>query len=324
MPSDVEKSANGKKRVTILAYASIIFVIFLWGVYPVLTAGILEYFSGGTFSLIGSAASAVALTIICIPRLKLLNASYLRVAVPTGFAVATANLIQKIGLEYTTPSYFAFLENLSCITVPIMLYIFIKKKPGLLTCGASFLCLVACFLLSGAAEGPDGFSFGKGEILCAIAGIIYGINIAATGAFAKKLDVLLYVMIHMWVSVVVSGLTVILLDRIKINGEPVERIVFSTDWRHIAAAAALVLFFSTFGWLIRTEALKFVNASVVAVMMPFSSLVTGVVAVLAGRDNLTFGLIAGGALIIIASVISGVGDALDSKRQKLAEGGETQ
>ena len=94
MTPDVEKAQSNRRRVTVLAYASIIFVIFLWGVYPVLTAGILEFFSGGIYSLIGSAASAVALTIICIPRLKLLNASYLRVAVPTGFAVATANLIQ--------------------------------------------------------------------------------------------------------------------------------------------------------------------------------------------------------------------------------------
>ena len=65
---------------------------------------------------------------------------------------------------------------------------------------------------------------------------------------------------------------------------------------------------------IRTEALKYVNASVVAVIMPFSSVVTGVVAVCVGKDVFAPRLLLGGLAILTASILSGVGDARESKR----------
>ncbi len=309
LPDDSAKTGAASAA---LSYGGIIFVIIIWGFYPLLTAGLLEHYSGGVFTLLGAAVSAVALTLLCMPKLRLLDKSYFRVAVPTGLSVAVASLLQKIGLQYTTPTYYAFLENLSCVAVPLLLYLFIKRKPGFLTLSAAAICLCACFILSGAGAG--GFSFGKGEILCALAGITYGFNIAATGAFAKKLNALLYVMIQMWVNTAASAVTVAALDRITVGGAPVEKAVFSTDWRHLAAAAALVLGISTFGWLIRTESQKRVNASVVAVMMPFSSLVTGVASVVAGSDVFSPRLAVGGALIILSSVLSGIGDSADAAR----------
>ena len=312
-----DNSAKNGVKSPVLSYAGIIFVIIIWGFYPLLTADLLEHYSGGVFNLFGAAVSAVALTLICIPKLRLLDKSYFRVAVPTGLSVAVGNLLQKIGLQYTTPTYFAFLENLSCVAVPLLLFLFIKRKPGFLTLSAGAICLGACFILSGAGAG--GFSFGKGEILCALAGITYGFNIAATGAFAKKLNALLYVMIQMWVNTAASAVTVLALDRITVGGEPLERAVFSPDWRHLAAAAAVVLGISTFGWLIRTESQKRVNASVVAVMMPFSSLVTGVASVVAGSDVFSPRLAIGGALIILSSVLSGIGDSADAARAQKEE-----
>lgn len=315
-----EIKTDSRKRV--FAYCGIIFVIIAWGVYPIFTSDLLTYYSGGMYSFVSSLIAAVALLLICIPKRKLLNGSYFRVAVPTGFFVALANLLQKIGLQYTTPTQYAFLENLSCVVVPVLLFLFIRKRPGLLTVTASVLCLVGCFVLSGLDFSGGGVSFGKGEILCALAGVMYGVNIAATGVYAKKLNAMLYVMIQMWIHVLVSGVAAVALDRITVNGAPIEAIVFSWDWKYLFSIAVLVLSISTFGWIIRTEALKYVNASVVAVLMPFSSVVTGVVAVCVGKDLFAFHLLLGGLMILISSILSSVADVIDHQRSEIKECGE--
>lgn len=305
-----------KSNRIFLAYCGIILVIFIWGLYPIFASDLLSRYSGGMFTLASSFISAFALLIICIPKLKLLNKFYFKVAVPTGLFVALANLLQKIGLQYTTPTQYAFLENLSCVVTPVLLFFFIRKKPSVLTVTASILCFVGCFILSGLNLTGGGVAFGKGEILCALAGIMYGVNIAATGVFAKKLNAMLYVMLQMWVNVIVSVAVVFALDRITVNGAPIENIVFSWNVKDLLLIAVLVLSVSTFGWIIRTEALKFVNASVVAVMMPFSSVVTGIVAVCVGKDSFTLNLLFGGLIIVFSSVLSSVVDIRENKRKQ--------
>ena len=312
MEAENEKKVNTKRTI---AYLGIVFVILIWGLYPVLTSDLLEFYSGGMFSFTGSLVAAVSLLLLCIPKLKLLDRSYFKVALPTGFFVGLANLLQKIGLQYTTPTQYAFLENLSCVIVPLLLFLFIRKKPGALTISASVLCLIGCFILSGLDFSGGGVAFGKGELLCALAGILYGVNIAATGVYAKKLDAMLYVMIQMWMHVIVSGIAAFALDRITIGGNPIEKIVFSWDPKHLLLLAFLVLTISTLGWIIRTEALKYVNASVVAVLMPFSSVVTGVLAVCIGKDLFTLHLLLGGVIILLSSILSSVADIKENKQE---------
>lgn len=314
MNKQVENDSRIGSQKRVIAYSAIVFVVLIWGVYPIFTSDLLSFYSGGIFSFTGSLISAVALTLICVPKFRLIDRAYFRVAVLTGFFVALANLLQKIGLQYTTPTQYAFLENLSCVIVPVLLFLFVRKKPGFLTVSASVLCLIGCFILSGLDLSGGGVSFGKGEVLCALAGILYGVNIAATGVYAKRLNAMLYVMIQMWVQVLVSGSVAFALDRITANGAPIEAIVFSWDWKHLLLTAGLVLAISTFGWIIRTEALKYVNASVVAVIMPFSSVVTGVVAVCVGKDQVSWHLLSGGVIILASSILSSVDEIKENKQ----------
>ena len=82
--------------------------------------------------------------------------------------------------------------------------------------------------------------------------------------------------------------------------------------------AALTI--STLGWIIRTEALKYVNASVVAVLMPFSSVITGVLAVCIGKDIFTLHLFLGGLIILLSSILSSVADIKEAKQEAQNDG----
>ena len=315
MDVQAEKQEKPLKQKRTIAYVGIVAVVFVWGLYPIFASNLLASYSGGAFTFISSLISAVVLLPECLPRFRLLNRTYFKIAVPTGLFVGAANLMQKIGLRYTTPTRYAFLENLSCVVVPILLFLFIRKKPNFLTVLSSVLCLAGCFVLSGV--GLSGGSLGVGEILCALAGVFYGVNIAATGVFALRLNAMLYVMIQMWVNVFVSGVAAIALDKITVHGQPIERFAFSFDPKNLILLTVLVLAIGTFGWIVRTEALKYVNASVVAVVMPFSSVVTGVVAVTVGLDTFGLPLLFGGLIILFSSILSSFADIRESRTAKL-------
>ena len=299
MKQQTEQSKMNSKR---LAYAGLILVVVLWGISPLATLYFYEYYSPTIRVSFTAMICAVSMMIIARKKWHLLNKTYFKVAIPTGFFMAMANIMQKIGLQYTTPTNYAFLEKLSVLVVPILLFFFIKKKPGILTILGAVLCLFSSFTLTGMKPDMTGISL-VGDLLCALAGIFYGVNIAGTGAFAKKLYTPLYLMIQMFVEMIVSAI-----GSVVFHVTGIERIMFDFDWRLIVANVIYVLIISTFCWLIRTNAMKHVDASVVAVMMSFSSVVTMVLSVLAGSDVLTVSLIVGAVLGLISIILSALGD----------------
>ena len=314
-----EKNLIKKKRsvkTQVLAYAALIFVVFIWGAGPLMTVYLYQYYTATIYTAVSSLISAISLLLISLPHLKELNKDYFKVAVPTGIFYSIAMLLQKIGLQYTTPTKYAFLENLSCVVVPVLLFFFIKKKPSFLTILASLLCLAGTFILSGLDFASSSISFGKGEILCALAGLFYGVNIAGTGAFAKKFHAPLYVMIQMWIHTVISFTTAISLHFIKIDGVPIETIGFSWEIKNLLCIVAFALISSTLCWLIRTNVMKYIDASVVAVVMPFSAVISGVCSVLFGTDTLTLNLVLGAGIGFAAAILSSVADILYKRKKE--------
>jgi len=292
----------------VLAYCGLIFVVVIWGISPLITKAFYAYFSPTVRLAYSSLICALTLLAISWNKRKLLNKTYFAVAIPTGLFMGLADILQKVGLQYTTPTHYAFLENLSCLVVPVLLFFFIKKKPGALTILAAVLCLCSSFILTGWG-GAESQNMLLGDILCAAAGVMFGINIAGTGAFAKKLYAPLYLMIQMFVEMAVAAV-----GTVVFHITDIEPVMFTFEWKILLANVLLVFISYTLCWLIRTCAMKHVDATVVAVLMPFSSVVTMLVSVLTGKDSLTVNLVAGAALGLAAVILSGLGDRQPSQR----------
>ena len=301
-----------KAGVQVLAYGALIFVVFIWGAAPLLNAYLYRYYTATICTAVASLISATSLLLISLPHLKKLNRDYFKIAVPTGIFNSVASLLQKIGLQYTTPTKYAFLENLSCVVVPVLLFFFIKKKPSFFTILASVLCLAGSFILSGMDFSSNSIFIGKGEILCALAGLLYGVNIAATGAYAKKLYAPLYVMIQIWIHTLISFATAFALHFIRIGGVPIEPLVFSWEINHLLLVVVWALVSSTLCWIIRTNVMKYIDASVVAVIMPFSAAITGVLSVLFGMDEPTLNLLLGAGIGLCAALLSSIADSIQT------------
>ena len=294
-----------------ISYGGLITVIIVWGVDPIVNAYFYQYFSPTVLTAISTFFPALFFTVFALKKLPLLNIDYFKIAVPISLLNGVACLIQKIGLKYTTPATYAFLEHLSCVMVPLSLLLIFKKKPRTSEWVAAGLCFLGCFILCGVGGGS--FFFGIGEILCGGAGILLGLCIVLTGIYVGKLDVSLYMMIYMWVYFFVSLFLSFGLDRITANGVPLETLMYSTDPLPLIS---LILFgFLDIGlcWLLRTNAAVHLSPNVVSVFSPFAAVVTGVTSVLLGTDQLSFRLSVGGSIIFVALLLSALNSFRKSK-----------
>ncbi|MBE6779020.1 MAG: DMT family transporter [Ruminococcaceae bacterium] len=294
----------------LLAYGGLVFVIIVWGIAPMITLYFYQYYSPTIRIAFASLVGATGLFILSRKKLKRLNKTYFAVAIPTGFFLSVANILQKIGLQYTTPTHYAFLENLSVLVVPLLLFLLFKKKPTLLTVLGALLCLFSSYIISSMTASNGGAGL-VGDILCALAGVFYGVNIACTGAFAKKLEAPLYLMIQFFTEMVISFTSAVVLHKMGI-----EKIMFDFRWQLVLANTVVVLITYTLCWLIRTNAMKHIDATVVAVVMPFSAVITAIVSIIAGSDSLTADLVIGAVLGLIAVILSGLGDRPAQKKQQ--------
>ena len=285
------------KNPKTIYYIGIIFVVLVWGAYPVFTKRLLTLYTPSLWDASASFLSMICLLLANRTKLKWLDWRHIKVALPTGLFFSAAGLTQKFGLTMTTPAMCAFLENLTCVCVPVLMLVFAKQKLTLVKCLAAVLCLGGVFILCG-GDLSGGWSLGV--ILCALAGVFYSVNIAGTGAYAKRLDTGLYLLIQFAVQFVVS--TVYSIFFVK---EP----VYSFNPLHLGALVGIVLLSTVLCWLIRTACLKKLDPSFIAVAMPFSSVVTGALSILFGSDTLSFALVGGAILILVAIIISGLADS---------------
>ena len=307
---------NSKKRSRLFAYLGIIAVVFIWGIIPTFKKALIgEHVSAALYSTITTFAAACTLLIIFSKDLKKINKSYFIVAVPTGAFVGIAALLQAIAYKYdASPTKQAFLENLSCIVVPILVFILTRKKPTALTVFASIICLISSFILGNVFS--LGLSVGVADILNAAAGVCYGVNIAFTGVLAKKFHAPIYVMIQLFVQSVFSGIVAVAFNFIRFGGEPMDKLVFTPNLLVFLGIIGIGVLSNAVCWTVRTTAMKYVSANVVAVIMPFSAVVTAVVSISLGMDTVSSSLIIGASLGLAASFISSASDISENKKEE--------
>ena len=299
---------KSKNKAVAFAYLGIIAVIFIWGLIPSAKKALIgDAFSASVYTVITAFSAASVLLILSAKSLKLIDRSYFKLAIPAGLCVGVASLAQALAYNFNaSPVNQAFLENISCIVVPIFLFIFIKKRPSVLTVIAAILCLLSSFVLTGMMR--NGAVFCTADILNALAGVFYGLNIALTGIYAKKYIASLYVMIQLFVQSFFSLGMAIVFHFVKMNGAPIDAFHITTDILLVLAVIGIGILTNAVCWTIRTSAMKYVSPTAVAIIMPFSAVITGFFAVVLGQDTLSPSLMIGAVLGVLACVASGFGE----------------
>jgi len=123
-------------------------------------------------------------------------------------------------------------------------------------------------------------------------------------------------MLQLFVQAISSALMALLFHFVPIGGTPIDPFVFTPNLLLILGVFALGILTNAVCWTLRTSAMKFVSPSVVAVIMPFSAVVTGVVAVILGMDTVSWTLIVGAILGLAAALMSSFGDLKESQKNQ--------
>ena len=238
-----------------------------------------------------------------------MDKKFLKVAVPICALNALANVVNRIGLQYTTPANYAFFENISCVVVPVMMFLFVRKKPKLIQGIAGVSCLIGCFIMCG-VKLSGGNTIGIGDGLCLLSGALVGVCLAAIGAYGKDLDVILFMVVYMTAYFLVSVLLAV-----GLNAAAIEPIKWTGGWPMLLLAAVFGLVDVALCWLLRTMAIQHIDPVTVATVSPCYAVITGVLSVCVGIDKLSTNLVIGGSIIFISAVIPELLDALSVRRK---------
>ena len=297
------------KRPRWVYYAALVFVVVFWGVSSVLYTYFYKYYSAAVLTGIMTFFSAVFLWVIARNRLKKIDKKFLKVAVPICALNALANVVNRIGLQYTTPANYAFFENISCVVVPVMMFVFVRKKPKLIQGIAGVTCLLGCFIMCG-VKVSGGNTIGIGDALCLLSGALVGVCLAAIGAYGKDLDVILFMVVYMTAYFLVSVLLAV-----GLNAAAIEPVKWTGGWTMLLLAAVFGLVDVALCWFLRTMAIQHIDPVTVATVSPCYAVITGVLSVCVGIDKLSTNLFIGGSIICISAVVPELLDALSVRRK---------
>ena len=295
-----------KKKKTI-AFITLLIVVTLWGIAPVISKTIFEsdVYSPGILIAMRGLFSIIAMAIVINKGFKKVNKSYL-ICIPAGIILAAAYIFQFVGLKYTVPSKNAFLENISCITIPIFMFIFIREKPTWYSIVSALICVVGSLFLVG--NGFDFLHFFKsgnilGDGLSAIGGLFFGLDIAFTKVFCKDKDPLIYVFLQLCVLTVVS-----FIYTFAFEGAVFHEMHFSIDWLPVLEVVFLGVICTAVCWVARAWAMKSIDAVTVSVLVPLSAVVASVLSIAFKMEEFTWNLLIGGLIILLSIAVSAIFD----------------
>ena len=299
----------------VLSLIGLIVVVILWGIAPVISKFLFDngYISPALLVAVRGLLSCVAMLIFILitKGFKDVNKSYW-ICIPAGLILGAAYLFQFIGLNDTTPAKNTFLESMSCIAVPIMMFILVREKPSWMAIVASIACVFGAFVLCG-----DGWNFSAmftkptvGDILSCVGGIFFGIDIAFTKVFAKNKNPWVFVFFQLIILTIMSFIYAL----------PFEKpLLFAWNWLNVVIMLVLGIICTAICWVLRTICIKNVSAVTCAVLMPMSAVVATITSIIFRIEKFSWNVIAGGLIITAAIVISGIWDAKHEKIEQLQE-----
>ena len=298
-----------KKKI--LSLIGLIIVVLLWGIAPVVSKFLFDhnYYSPALLVGIRGLLSCVAMLIVILIThgFKEVNKSYW-ICIPAGLILGAAYLFQFIGLETTTPAKNTFLESMSCVAVPICMFILVREKPSWISILSCLACILGVFVLCG--KGWDFTAFFSsptvGDILSCIGGIFFGIDIAFTKVFAKGKNATVYVFFQLIILTIMSFIYALPFEK---------NLAFSWRFEHLVILIFLGVICTAICWVLRTACMKNVGAVTCAVLMPMSAVVAALTSIIFSIEEFSWNIIAGGLIITISIVLSGIFEALQDKKQ---------
>ena len=235
------------------------------------------------------------------PRCLLgLDRVFIQRAAIAGILLGSGFIFQTFGLTQTTVSNTGFITGLYLVFTPLISWILLKRKIFKMQWSAVFVATIGLYLIS-----FNGISMGIGEVLVLISAILFAGQIVALGEWSDGTNTYALTLVQILVCALMF-LGLCLKDGYQLPPD-------SGVWSSVLFTA----FFATFiGVLIQTKAQSVMSATAAGVLLAMEVPFALFFGLYFDNDPLTFRIMTGGSLVMIAMALVIWSDSKHTKSEE--------
>lgn len=285
-------SLDKTKRIKALASVALVLVAVIWGSGFIAT-DMVQGASWTTNQIMASRFSVATLVMLLFLRGKLRNSTRREIigGVAAGVLLYLSFYLQTFGQGLTTVSNTAFFTATNVVMVPFLSWPVMKKRPQLKTVFFTLLSLAGVAVLS---YTNGSFSLNSGDFLILLCAFTFALHITFLEKAGRGTDAGIINFYQIATAAVIS-LVVFLFDR-----QPLPAFDFAAG---VMPVVYLGIFSTCLCYFLQTKAQQHLTAAVAGVILSLEGFFGSSFSVLLGLEKLTVSLVAGGALVILATVL---------------------
>lgn len=268
----------------------LIITAIIWGSGFVASAVALESFTPYQILAIRFLIGTIILSIVYMKKLKTVRKGTLMKGFILGTFLYLAFLLQTVGLQYTTPSKNAFLTAINVVIVPFIGFLLYKKKIDKRELFGSVLAMIGVGFISLKLT----LEVNIGDVLTLLCAIGFAFQIFYTSMFVKDEDPVLLTLTQLMTAAALGFIFMFFRGEVAMTAS-------REGW---LAVLYLGVFSTTVAYLLQTFAQKFTSETKTAIILSTESVWGMVFSILLLREVVTFSMVIGAILILIAIVIS--------------------
>lgn len=268
----------------------LIITAIIWGSGFVATAVALTYYTPYQTMAIRFLVGGIILSAVFFNRLKTIDVNMLKKGTFLGTILYVSFALQTVGLQYTTPSKNAFITAVNVVIVPLIAFLFYRKKLNRSEVIGAFLALAGIGFMSLQISGTINF----GDFLTFLCAIGFAFHIVYTAKFVKGEDPIQLTLVQLLTAAVIGLVVVTLKGELVMPFEPTA----------LMPVLYLGVFSTTIAYLLQTAGQKLVSETKAAIILSTEALWGTLFSVIILSELITIRMTVGATLIIAAILIS--------------------
>lgn len=280
------------KKNVIKADIGLLFVAIFWGGGFVAGKFALTDMGPVTLMAYRYGLSILAMLPFCFRRLKYIDKRMLISGGIIGTIMFIGNSLQTIGLQWTTAGKQTFIISLYTVIVPLIMWIFLKHRPGKNIAVAAFMAVCGISLLTL----NENLSIGVGDFMTFIFAIGFSAQIVLISVFMKDMDPMAFT----FVQISVAGAWSILAGIFFGSHES----VFEIGTESLMGLGYLVFFNTVLAFILQNNCQKIAPPNHVAILISLEVVFGTVFAVTIGGEHFTTRMIIGCIIMFAAIIVS--------------------
>ncbi len=276
-----------RPSTTVLATVALLVMTASWGSTFYLIKDLLDRVPTLDFLAVRFLIAGVVMVVVAPRALLRLSPAARRQSVVLGAVYGLAQILQTAGLAHTAASVSGFVTGLYVVATPVLAALLLRTRTTPITWAAVALATTGLAILT-----LDGLSLGYGEAITLVAAILYALHIVALGAWSTPRDAL-----------GMSILQVLIIAVICLVATAPDGIVLperTSDW---LAVLYMALVAGALALVAQTWAQAHLAPTRAAIVMSMEPVFAAVFAVGLGGESVTWRLLGGGSLVLIAMLV---------------------